>query len=167
MWIHHLQLLSVLVFGIVLLVFLLRQISSNKNASGKLNYFLAPISVLCVAICIPLSGWTIPIKPETPPGQWLSPRWTQPPEVAFLKSDRFEELKESKTYARLGHNDDLGIVAFLPRQWRMVCRDYAQYGHETSQMINRITECLESKPEFILISPGFFPCHAQLALMKF
>jgi hypothetical protein len=49
----------------------------------------------------------------------------------------------------------MGLAAFLPESWRLACRDYSTYGHESIERISEITTCIRDKPDVLIVSPGF------------
>jgi hypothetical protein len=152
MWIHHLQPLSII--SLVTMSILGKLDGFRRESSLNYSWFFAPILILSV-ISINTTGWKIPVKPLSPVSTWFSPRWTTPPEADYLQKNS-QNFRLKKDFARLGPNDDLGLAAFLPSDWNLVCRDYAHYGHETSELVSEILKCIQTKPNYVLISPGFF-----------
>lgn len=153
MWFHHLQPLSVLLLSFLLLSSFVLEISRKDN-----SFFWRSISIIVVVGAfgsLQITGFRFPVRAQIPVRTWLSPQWVQPPEAIFVKNNQSKLLLE-KDFARLGPNDDMGLAAFLPIQWKLVCRDYAQYGHETTEMISDMMNCMAKKPNYIFVSPGFF-----------
>jgi hypothetical protein len=152
MWIHHLQILSLVSISISVISGLYAE-TLGKNSSS-LDRLIGALVIVMLFVSLNVTGWKVPARPQTPISQWLRPHWVEPGEITFLKSSNID-LKYELNFARLGPNDDLGLGAFLTNEWRLVCRDYGQYGHETQEMVNEIIECLVNKPNYLFISPGF------------
>jgi hypothetical protein len=153
MWIHHLQILCLVSISISVISGL--HAETLKKNSFSLDRLIGALVIVVLFVSLNVTGWKLPARPQTPSSQWLSPHWVEPGEITFLKTSNID-LKYELNFARLGPNDDLGLGAFLTNEWRLVCRDYAQYGHETHEMVNEIIECLVNKPNYVFISPGFF-----------
>ena len=153
MWIHHLQILSLVSISIAVISGLYAETFENKSSSSI--RFIGVLVIVMLFVSLNVTGWKVPIRPQLPISQWLNPHWVEPGEITFLKlSDN--ELMNKRNFARLGPNDDLGLAAFLSTEWRLVCSDYGQYGHETQAMVNKIIDCLANKPNYVFVSPGFY-----------
>ena len=149
MWSHHLQILClpVLMLGIVSGKFLNQfQISHQVFGAILVVVFIGSLSA---------SGWRFPLRPLTPATQWFSPIWKIPAEVKYIETLNLGR-GNVKEFARLGPNDDDGLGGFISNDWQLVCRHYAQYGHETESMVDEIVNCVTTRPNYIFISPGFF-----------
>ena len=153
MWIHHLQLLALVSVSISVISGYYAGISESSPA--HIDRLVGALVIVMLFVSLNVTGWKIPIRPQMSISHWLSPQWVEPGEITFLKTSRID-LKEELNFARLGPNDDLGLAAFLTRDWRLVCHDYAQYGHETPAMVNVIIDCLIDKPNYVFVSPGFY-----------
>jgi hypothetical protein len=149
MWSHHLQMLCLLGFASYALVF----------TSSLKSFKMHAIQGLCILILISINfqvvGFRIPIKPRQPLVDVIHPKWIVPPEVAYVESF-VHPVGDTTNFARLGPNDDLGLVSFLPNNWKLICPYYAQGGMEDLRWISKITKCIADKPDVIFVSPGFF-----------
>ena len=150
MWVHHLQMLCLFGFATYALAF--------TTTSKSLQKY--PIYGLLVLVLIGINfqtvGFRIPIKPQQPIADVIRPKWILPPEAKYV-NESFKHSKKTIYFARLGPNDDLGLVSFLPTNWKLACPDYVQGGLEDVKWITKITACMTEKPEIIFVSPGFFP----------
>jgi hypothetical protein len=145
MWPHHLQILSLFAWsvGIILSQSILEYIHSPNSGVALL---VVPLMLLTV-----LTGWKLPTGFKD---SLVHPEWQTPPEAAYVAN--YPSLfKEQTKFARLGPNDDLGLVAFLPESWRLVCRDYSTIGIEGLERISEITNCIRNSPDVVIVSPGF------------
>jgi hypothetical protein len=145
MWPHHLQILCFFAWsaGIILSESILENVELHNSITS-----LMVIPLLLITV---LSGWSLPtgFKNGIPNGQLQVP-----PEAKYIK-DNTNIFKNETKYARLGPNDDMGLAAFLPESWRLACRDYSTYGHESIERISEITTCIRDKPDVLIVSPGF------------
>ena len=170
MWPHHLQVISLYVFGCCL--FLLNSIQSkfvqNNSNSGKLIGKKSQVSFDLRAIAMPMivlimlisnSGATLPSKPAMSIKTWFQPNWSVPAEIQMLDIVS-SKLPESFSFARLGMNDDMGLGAFIKPQWKFVCKRLAIMGFESSQVIGEFLDCLRTQPSVILIAP-FYESQSQ------
>ena len=153
MWVHHLQPLSIVALCTAALA---GKIYSSQSTNNSRQNWIVVLAMFLFLITLNTTGWKLPVKPATPIAMWLSPRWNIPPEIGYLRLNASEIVME-KNFARLGPNDEMGLAAFLPKDWHLSCRDYAQYGHETEELVSAIIICLRTKPNYVLVSPGFFP----------
>ena len=158
MWSHHLQVICIvlLMTGIIAGHFVeqfhLRRTWKHQLLCGLLIFaFLGTLSA---------SGWRIPMRPLTPAKQWLNPKWNVPEEITYLGQLNLNRV-EQKKFARVGPNDDNGLGGFLSTDWVLVCRHYAQYGHETKSMVNEIVDCISTEPKYLFLSPGFYALTRQ------
>lgn len=149
MWSHHLQMLCLLGFATYALVFTSSLKSFQQHA----------IQGLCVLVLISINfqviGFRIPLKPRQPLVDVFQPKWLVPPEAAYVET-YINVGEKTIDFARLGPNDDLGLISFLPNNWELVCPDYVQAGLEDLRWISKITKCIADKPDVIFVSPGFF-----------
>jgi hypothetical protein len=149
MWVHHLQMLCLFGFATYALAF--------TTTSRSLQKY--PIYGLLVLVLIGINfqtvGFRIPIKPQQPIADVIQPKWITPPEATYVIR-YVNNSKKTIYFARLGPNDDLGLVSFLPNNWKLACPEYVQGGLEDVKWISKITACMTEKPEIIFVSPGFF-----------
>ena len=153
MWVHHLQPLSIVALTTSALI---GKIFSGHSINKMTQTVVLIFSVFLFFVTLNTTGWKLPVKPSTPVALWLVPHWSIPPEIKFLDLNAANIVMD-KNFARLGPNDDLGLAAFLPKEWHLSCRDYAHYGHETEKLVTAIVTCLRTKPNYVLVSPGFLP----------
>jgi hypothetical protein len=153
MWVHHLQPLSIIALCTSALV---GKIFSIHVPNMTKPVWVSVLAAFLFLMTLNTTGWKLPVKPSSPVAMWLAPHWNIPPEIEYLKLNA-SEIVMKKTFARLGPNDDLGLAAFLPKDWQLSCRDYAHYGHETEELVTDIIACLRTKPNYVLVSPGFLP----------
>ncbi len=153
MWVHHLQPLSIVALSTSALV---GKINSIHEPNKSRPIGISVLAAFLFFMTLNTTGWKLPVKPSTPVAMWLAPRWNPPPEIEYLELNA-SEIVMKKTFARLGPNDDMGLAAFLPKDWHLSCRDYAHYGHETEKLVEDIVICLRTKPNYVLVSPGFLP----------
>jgi len=140
---------------LLVVVLLTGQYLDNSQGSNSIaDRALSVVAVIILFGTFSVTGWKIPMKPQTQISNWFSPTWVKPAEISFLK--RYDsKLTMDRTFARLGPNDDNGLGGFISTDWKLVCRHYAQYGHETPAIVNEISKCISSKPNYVFISPGF------------
>lgn len=149
MWVHHLQILCL--FGFATYAIVVSSATDTFLKSGT----KALVAFLLVITSISITGFNIPFKPQLEFSEVIDPKWTVPPEILYInKNVRF--LKAELEFARLGPNDDFGLFTFLPNNWKLVCPEFAQYGHEDADWIADIANCLDQKPAVVIVSPGFF-----------
>ncbi len=153
MWIHHLQILALVSVSIAVVSG--SYVRTSERSPAHIDRIVGAVVIVMLFMSLNVTGWKIPVRPQTPISQWFSPNWVEPGEITFLKTSKID-FKEELNFARLGPNDDLGLAAFLTKDWRLACRDYGQYGHETQQMVDEIIDCLVHKPNYVFVSPGFY-----------
>jgi hypothetical protein len=152
MWSHHLQPLCLVLLVVVLMVG--QYIDNSQGSNSIADRALSIIVVIILVGTFNVTGWKFPMKPQMQVSNWLNPTWIKPAEISFLEKNN-SKLTMDRTFARLGPNDDNGLGGFISTDWKLVCRHYAQYGHETPAIVNEISKCISSKPNYVFISPGF------------
>jgi hypothetical protein len=153
MWSHHLQILSICLYVMILTLGLYqRDFQSNVGAGVRV---VSSLLIVASFAAISATGWKLPLRPTTSISEVVNPNWIEPSEVKFIKARATTFVLEKK-FARLGPNDDYGLLGFMPKEWKLSCRYYSQYGHETEEMVGEIISCISSEPNYVFISPGFF-----------
>jgi len=153
MWSHHLQILSICIYVMILTLGLYqRDFQSNESAGVRV---VSSLLIVASFAAINATGWRLPLRPTTALSEVVNPNWIEPSEVKFIRA-RATTFRVEKKFARLGPNDDYGLLGFMPTEWKLSCRYYSQYGHETEEMIGEIIRCISSEPNYVFISPGFF-----------
>ena len=148
MWVHHLQMLSLLGFATYALV-------ASVNWTSSINDARAFVCFLLLLINLQVTGFRFPINSKQSLATIHSPIWTMPPEVASINQN-LQSSNERVLFARFGPNDDLGLASFLPKTYQLVCNNYAQYGHENIEWITEIVTCVRDKPDVVFVSSGFY-----------
>jgi len=153
MWSHHLQILSICVYVLILMIGMyLQDFGISRNVIVRL---ISSLLILTLFMALNVTGWRLPLRPATALVDVINPKWIDPSENKFV-SEHPTMFRLEKKFARLGPNDDNGLMGFLPKEWHLSCRYYSQYGHETESMVNEIINCIATKPNYLFISPGFF-----------
>ncbi len=156
MWPHHLHVLTYLVWPLSISILLLLQniifVKSRLNFKQCSVYFISII--LLIYTCV-YSGTSLPTKFNQSIRTTFSPKWFLPPEVPLL-NNLSAVSHFNKTFARLGPNDDMGLAAFLTRDWVLSCSRYSQVGFESDLVIKETLNCIEKNPNFLVVSEDFF-----------
>lgn len=148
MWVHHLQPLSLLLWAFTV------SLGVALKDPWKINRGVS-LGILLLPLVMQLSGWRFPTQSALPVSKIINPDWITPPEADFVQSIE-QNLQQRRDFARLGNVDDLGLAAFLPKDWQLVCRQYGQAGSESQEDIDELTHCLRTRANYIFVSPGFF-----------
>jgi hypothetical protein len=126
----------------------------SKNRRTETDRTLVVVVLILLFGSFSVTGWRFPMHSQIPVSQWFKPAWVKPAEIKYLEEIK-TNLKMKKEFARLGPNDDNGLAGFMDDDWRLVCRHYAQYGHETVAIVDEIVNCISKKPNYVFVSPGF------------
>lgn len=161
-WIHHLQIFSLfalfttLILGTALQLELGRSPGAAKPKTKEREHFQSGIAIISLVFMILITniGTKISLTPTMNLNQWFSPTWIKPTEIALLESIKVEPGVE-KTFTRLGANEDNGYGMFLDSSWRFKCARTMIYGGETKYAAKKFIRCLDSSPNFVIISPQF------------
>lgn len=162
MWPHHLHPLSIVAWAICLLAFSALSTQkgpespdlTNSDADPTSRELFRPRSVLITILTIfvvIISGFSNNFQFQN----MLQGELNEPEEVSALQTLEVESNMET-SIARLGPNDDLGLGAFLPNYWRLACPRWDQVGYESQDVMNQLAKCVDEKPNFLVISPGFY-----------
>lgn len=161
-WIHHLQIFSLfalfatLILGTALQTELMKSLDRSKPKNTEREHFQsgAAIVSLVMVVLITSMGTKISLTPTMNLNQWFSPTWIKPTEITLLESIKVEPGVE-KTFTRLGANEDNGYGMFLESSWRFKCARTMIYGGETQFAAKKFVSCLDSSPNFVIVSPLF------------
>jgi hypothetical protein len=154
MWPHHLQILCLTAWSFGTIVF------QKLLDSDLITTPSTAMLLIALFYSIPLTGWQLPVDYRNLTSKVSNPAWQTPAEAVFIK-DNFDLFKTNNSFARLGPNDDFALAEYLPNDWRLVCRDYSQYGHESVERVDELTNCLANLPEVVIVSPGFYQLTRQ------
>ena len=165
MWSHHLQIISLYVFTNSLFILynvqsnspgarLIRQTSRIAKLTPSVSVSSLAVSTIVLSLLISNSGASLKSKPEMSLKNWVQPTWTTPEEINML-SRASQIFPRGGRFARLGMNDDMGFGAFLPPEWRFVCKRHAIIGSEPLDEIDIYLNCLRKVPDLILIAPFY------------
>jgi hypothetical protein len=174
LWPHHLQILSISAFGVVLAglnIFLqendvkadsLRKSKTRDSSSIQListlkNRTISSTTVLlsCFAVFVN-SGGTFEFEPRMPIRQWANYQWQMPPEIALLEKIANEKTGEKIPVTRLGMVDAVGYGYFFNfQQFEYVCVRHGIAGAESKEVIEKFLNCISNEPEYLTLSPMF------------
>jgi hypothetical protein len=150
LWWHHLEILSLVVlFGSI---FVFNFVNDNSETSSGFFNSIAPVfGLILVLLNAGAAGMSFDPRPSMKFSSWVNPAWTLPIEISALNSVSFQN-PNSYRLARLGINDELGFIAFLPDKWKFDCARLGILGWESSSALDEHLRCLSEKPNVILVS---------------
>jgi hypothetical protein len=161
-WVHHLQIFSLFaLFTTLILCTALQQ--EFENLPGKTapklrdrQHFQPGAAIISITLIVLITsiGAKVSLTPSMNLNQWFSPTWIKPTEIALLESVKVEPGVE-KSFTRLGANEDNGYGMFLDPSWRFKCARTMIYGGETRYAAKKFIGCLDTLPNFVIISPMF------------
>lgn len=165
MWPHHLHVMVFYIWPLVLISFIFYQnifigeMSSNNNPIA--NPFAIVVSVIAISYAIHTSGTSLPVKSLRTFENIIKPNWYIPPESKILEHF-YSNTKMEKTFARLGPNDDMGLAAFLGKDWKLSCNRYCQAGFESEDVVKETLDCIKQKPNYLVVSQGFYDLNRSI-----
>ena len=164
LWWHHLEILCLIVlFGFVSIFNFGNEMI--KNSSKDISLFITVLGLALTIFNAGAAGVTFQSQPSMQFSSWLKPSWTVPIEISALNSVTMDKQSD-KSFARLGINDELGFIAFLPDDWQFECDRLGILGWESESTLKEHLDCLSARPKVILISEmhykinlsaGYFP----------
>ena len=161
-WIHHLQIFSLfalfgtLILGKALQLEFEKSPGTSKPKIREREHFESRVAIIFLVFMVLITniGTKISLTPAMDLNQWFSPTWVKPTEITLLESIKVEPGVE-KTFTRLGANEDNGYGMFLDSSWRFKCGRTMIYGGETQYAAEKFIKCLDSSPNFVIVSPQF------------
>lgn len=154
LWYHHLQPLAV--FALIVFMVAIPPLLDAESATFSFLRSLATSAVLLLVLFAPNIGFEFPDINSEDISSAIQPQLEVPAEATALPMMSPYFWSSPTPFARLGPNDDMGLFAFLPRDWVLVCRFGGPYGFETPAMAAEMVSCIEGRPEVLFVSPGFF-----------
>jgi hypothetical protein len=164
LWWHHLEVLSLVVlFGLIAICGFINE--GSESLRGRVYVATSLMGLLLILLNAGAAGVSFQPKPSMKLATWVNPSWTIPIEISALESVAFNEPNQYR-FARLGINDELGFIAFLPDKWKFECSRLGILGWESKSTLDQHLKCLSAKPNVILISDmhyrinltsGYFP----------
>ena len=173
LWPHHMQILCISAFSIMLAVSNLlfpqenlttlnsnipRKIQKHKlrSSTGESLKSREKVFICLIALIVPLNfGAEFSLKPKMSIDNWVNHSWRIPPELKLLNGLNVGDRTDIP-FARLGMNDELALAGFLDHsKWRYACVRYGIAGGESKEIVDTFIKCLENKVEVITISPMY------------
>jgi hypothetical protein len=154
MWVHHLQVTSLIMWsGYVSLVLLIQELHSSRP-------WVVGVSVVLIFSAMSSTGFSLKLTPKTDLPNLVNPSWIIPPEASYIQNRGWPSTEIR--YAKLGPNDELGLAAFLPENWSLGCPYYAQVGTESVEIVSKISHCIVNDVDAVILTPGFFSLERDL-----
>lgn len=158
MWMHHFHILSLYVWSASLLILggLVGSLSYQKYSKSILVIFVSILIATTSAYFLAINTGLLGSLYERGSIQKiLHHKWIVPNEVTHLE-EAYRQFGKHKTFARIGVNNDNGFGAFISPDWLLSCARIQQGGSESNVVLQEFVDCVERKPNYVIISPDFY-----------